>query len=80
MTQNIVSVNEWRKPSRSIILTILVLVIFFILSQYNFLIFHSLAEMVSIVIAWGVFMLVSNSRRIMRDEGTNFKSIPASLQ
>jgi len=68
MTQNIVSVNEWRKPSRSIILTILVLVIFFILSQYNFLIFHSLAEMVSIVIAWGVFMLVWNSRRIINND------------
>jgi PAS domain S-box-containing protein len=35
------------------------------LSQYNYLLFHSIAEFFSIVIAFSIFMIVWNSRRIL---------------
>ena len=34
-------------------------------SLYNYLLFHSLAEFFSIVVAWAIFILAWNSRRIM---------------
>ncbi|MCF8083984.1 MAG: PAS domain-containing protein [Deltaproteobacteria bacterium] len=37
------------------------------ISRFNYLLFHSLAELFSIAVAWGVFMLVWNARDYIRD-------------
>ena len=44
---------------------ILILTGIFLTSLYNFLLFHSLAELFSIVIAFGIFIVVWNSRRFL---------------
>ena len=41
------------------------LITLFLTSQYNYLLFHTLAEMFSVVIACGIFMIAWNSRRFM---------------
>jgi len=41
------------------------LLVLFWISRYNYLLFHSIAELVSIAVAWGVFMLVWNARRFV---------------
>jgi len=40
----------------------------FWISSYNYLLFHTLAELFSIGVAWGVFLLVWNSRRLARND------------
>jgi diguanylate cyclase (GGDEF)-like protein len=42
--------------------------ILYIISQYNFLLFHSLAELFSISVAVAVFMLAWNTRRFMNND------------
>ena len=37
----------------------------FVVSRYNYLLFHGIAELFSIAVAWAVFMLVWNSRRFI---------------
>ena len=44
---------------------LIALVTLFLTSQYNYLLFHTLAEMFSVVIACGIFMIAWNSRRFM---------------
>ena len=39
-----------------------------IISQYNYLLFHSLAELFSIAVAWSVFLLVFNARRFIDND------------
>ena len=39
-----------------------------IISQYNYLLFHSLAELFSIAVAWSVFLLVFNARRFVDND------------
>lgn len=41
----------------------LLLVLLFLTAKFNFLLFHSLAELFSIVIAWGTFVFIWNARR-----------------
>ena len=45
------------------------------LSQRNFLLFHALAELFSIAVAWSVFLLVWNSRTILRNDALLFLGI-----
>ena len=40
-----------------------VLVLLYLASLYSYLLFHVLAELFSIAVAWGIFMVVWNSRR-----------------
>ncbi len=47
---------------RSALILIIVLAILALLNSYNFLLFHGIAELAAIAIAWGVFLLVWNSR------------------
>lgn len=47
------------------IVSILSIIALYELSQYNYLFFHSIAEFFSIVIAFSIFMIVWNSRRIL---------------
>jgi PAS domain S-box-containing protein len=39
------------------------LAVLYVISRYNFLLFHALAELFSIVVAWSLFVLVWNTRR-----------------
>jgi PAS domain S-box-containing protein len=48
------------------------LAILFFLSQRNFLLFHTLAELFSVAVAWSVFLLVWNTRSFTRDDGLLF--------
>ncbi|WP_291322941.1 MASE3 domain-containing protein, partial [Desulfonatronospira sp.] len=50
-----------------IILGLFVLAGLFVVSRYNYLLFHTLVEMFSIAVAWSVFMLVWNARDYLRD-------------
>lgn len=47
----------------------------FIISRLNFLLFHGLAELFSIAVAWSVFLLVWNARRIARNDALLFLGI-----
>ena len=47
------------------IVGILVFLGFYLTSLYSYLLFHSLAEIFSIVVACGIFMIVWNSRRFL---------------
>ncbi len=62
------SSSDWIQLNRYMILSGALLVGFFILGQINFLIFHSLGEMLSIAIAWSVFTLSWNTQKIVRND------------
>ncbi|MFH2053120.1 MAG: MASE3 domain-containing protein [bacterium] len=47
---------------------VITLTLLFSGSPYPFLMFHTLAELVAVAVAWGVFMLVWNARRFIRNE------------
>ena len=47
---------------------ILLLALLAVLSQYNYLLFHVLAELISIVIAWGIFMVAANAWQFHENE------------
>ena len=53
------------KKSVTFIAGILILFGLYLSSLYNYLLFHSLSEIFSIVVAWTIFILAWNSRRIM---------------
>ena len=44
---------------------ILVLFGLYLMSLYNYLLFHSIAELFSVIVAIGIFMLAWNSRRFL---------------
>ncbi len=48
------------------ILSIVLLVMLFIISRYNYILYHSIIEMLGIVISCGVFMIAYNAREYMR--------------
>ncbi len=50
-------------------------VLLFIISQYNYLIFHTLAELFSIVIAWSLFIIVWNTRKAVKNDALVFLGI-----
>jgi PAS domain S-box-containing protein len=54
-----------KKRYLSILLGLLLLIGLYITSLYSFLLFHSLAEIFSIVVACGIFMLAWNSRHLL---------------
>jgi len=47
----------------------------FVVSRYNFLLFHGIAELFSIAVAWSVFFLVWNTKRIARNDALLFLGI-----
>ena len=53
------------KKSVAFIAGILILFGLYLSSFYNYLLFHNLAEIFSIVVAWAIFILAWNTRRIM---------------
>src|SRR5512147_1420884 len=56
-----------RNYSHPLFLATLVFFGLYLGSHYNYLFFHSLAELFSIIIACGIFMVVWNSRQIIRN-------------
>lgn len=50
---------------RSVLLGVSVFAVLYLTSLYNYLLFHSLAEIFSIVVACGIFMVAWNSRRFL---------------
>jgi PAS domain S-box-containing protein len=50
----------------------LLLSLLFLISRMNYLLFHMLAEMFSIAVAWAVFMLVWNTRNFIKNSGILF--------
>jgi len=57
--------------ARVLIVSLFVLGLYFI-SLYSYLLFHSLAEIFSIIIACGIFMIAWNSRRLMENNSLLF--------
>jgi len=53
-------------------LGVMLLLGLFTLSRYNFLLFHGIAELFSIAVAWSTFFLVWNIRREMRNDALLF--------
>lgn len=53
------------KKTLSIFLGILLLSGLYFTSLHNYLLFHSIAELFSVVVAIGIFMLAWNSRRFL---------------
>jgi PAS domain S-box-containing protein len=45
------------------------------ISQHNYLLFHSLAELFSVAVAWAIFMLVWNCRRFITNDALIFLGI-----
>ena len=56
------------RPASLFVFGGLVLATLFVTSQFNYLLFHALAEMFSIAVAWAVLMLVWNARRYMNND------------
>ncbi len=67
MNDVMIVMKSWVRPKRSIFLTGLLLLSFFWISHVNFLLFHSVAEVLSIAIAISVFLLMWNSRKFLQD-------------
>jgi len=63
MSQRSGSMNRYAE----IAFGVLFLLGLYVIGQRNFLLFHSLTEMFSIVIAFGIFMIAWNSRRFMEN-------------
>ncbi|MEF8942519.1 MAG: MASE3 domain-containing protein [Desulfohalobiaceae bacterium] len=53
----------------------ILLVGLFIVSRYNFLLFHTITELFSIAVAWSVFLLVWNIRPYMQNDALFFLGI-----
>lgn len=51
------------------------LIILFLMHQYSFLLFHTMVELVTISIAWAVFILTFNSRDLTNDSSVVFIGI-----
>ena len=47
----------------------------FWISRHNYLLFHTLAELFSVAVAWAIFMLVWNSRRFIANDALIFLGI-----
>jgi hypothetical protein len=56
-------------------LIFIILGLLYLTSQYSYLLFHSLAEIFSVVVAFGIFMLAWNSRRFLDNNSLLFIGI-----
>lgn len=53
----------------SLVLSVSALLLLVLLGSFNYLLFHTIAEVFSIVVACGIFMFVWSARRFMEDHG-----------
>lgn len=72
--RNRVNTSRWKKPF-AILLLVSILAGLYFASLYNYLLFHSLVEIFSIVIACGIFMTAWNSRRFLNNSYLFFLGI-----
>ncbi|MEK6698478.1 MAG: MASE3 domain-containing protein [Nitrospirota bacterium] len=56
-------------------LVFVILGLLYLASQYSYLLFHSIAEIFSVVVAFGIFMLAWNSRRFLDNNALLFIGI-----
>jgi PAS domain S-box-containing protein len=56
-------------------LWIFLLAVLFFISQHNFLLFHTLAELFAVAVGWSVFLLVWNTRTFLRNDSLLFLGI-----
>ncbi len=56
-------------------LGLLLLAGLFVISRFNYLLFHGVAELFSIAVAWSVFLLVWNVRRYMQNDALFFLGV-----
>ncbi len=68
------SERSWNSIIGAVIGAIL-LAILFVISRYNYLLFHGIAELFSIAVAWSVFLLVWNTRGYMKNDALVFLGI-----
>ena len=52
-------------PFAVVFLWVVVLTGLYLTSLYSYLLFHSLSEIFSVVVAWGIFMIAWNSRQFL---------------
>jgi len=57
------------------IVGLVILVGLFVVSRLNFLLFHSLAELFAVVVAWSLFLLVWNTRKFVQNDAMLFLGI-----
>jgi len=57
------------------IVGLIILISLFIISRFNFLLFHSLAELISIVVAFSIFILVWNAKQYIANDALIFLGI-----
>jgi len=56
----------------SVFLVLGLLIFLYTASRYNYLIFHTLAELFSIVVAWSLFIIVWNTRETVKNDALIF--------
>ncbi len=66
--------GTWRKMT-NLSVGVLLLLILYLTSYYSYLLFHVLVELVSVVIAWGIFMVAANSWHFHQNEYLSFIGI-----
>jgi len=63
------------KTAMGSILGIFLLLFLYVISRYNFLLFHTVAELFSITVAWSLFVVVWNSRHLSNNNAFVFIGI-----
>lgn len=58
-----------------VLLGITLLIFLFVISRFNYLVFHVIAELFSIGVAWSAFILVWNARRYLKNDALLFLGI-----
>jgi PAS domain S-box-containing protein len=69
------SKHTFKISSASWIVGVFVFILLFITSRYNYLIFHTIAELISIIVAWSVFLLVWNARSYIQNSALIYLGI-----
>ncbi len=64
--------NSWRGQAAILGLAALVLPVLYWASRENYLLFHGVAELLGVAVAWGVFLLVWNSRQFVKHDAFAF--------
>src|SRR5665647_1490630 len=67
--------NTRENPTAYIVGAVIVIVGLFIIERFNYLLFHSLAELFSIIIAITLFLIMWNSQKYMVNKALVFISI-----
>ena len=72
--------KSWSETATPGVIGALLLVGLYLASRYNYLLFHSFAEMFSIIVAMGIFFLAWNARRFMDNDSLLFLGIAYPIE